>query len=231
MLLESEGGILFIDEIHSLSFAAQLDLLKAIEQKKIYLGAGANGEGRPNEITLGNFTLLAATTEEYGILPPLMDRFKLILRFDFYSDDDLAHIVSQRVKALGWKVQEGLIEEIARRAKQTPRIALRLLESCWRTARAMNSDIITAEHFQRTVRLEQLDSLGCDSAEQSYLRFLKDSDGKARLNVLASRLGLPTRTVEGLEQFLIRQNLIDKDENGQRVLTPKGRQHLMDNEG
>jgi Holliday junction DNA helicase RuvB len=229
MLLEADGGgILFIDEIHSLCSSAQLSLLKALDERKIYLTNGTDSNSPPHEITLGKFTLLAATTEEYGLLPPLLDRFKLILRFDFYSTDDLAQIVGQRARALGWLVDDGVVAQIAKRGKNIPRLGLRLLESCWRTARAENSDRITAAHLHRTVELEQLDSLGLDSAEQAYLKLLKQNDGTARLNVIASRLGLPTRTVEGLEQFLLRANLIDKSDMGMRVLTPNGRLHLME---
>ena len=223
MLMDAEGGILFIDEMHSLPPAAQIDLLKAVEQKRIYIN---RSEGAPTEMTLGNFTVIGATTEEYGILSPLLDRFRLIIRMDFYSEADLARILEQRARALGWHVEDGLFAEIAKRGKQTPRVALRLLDSCWRTAKASNAAKVTAEHFRQATRLEEIDAIGCDKAEQAYLRFLAEAEGKARLNVLATRLGLPTRTVEGLEQFLIRNGLVDKNDYGVRVLTPKGMLHL-----
>lgn len=226
IILDAEHGIFFIDEIHSLSATAQLDLLKAIEDRKIYLRK-TMFEDKPKEMNIEKFTLIGATTEEYAILPPLMDRFKLVLRMDFYTTDDLVQILTMRTKALGWNCEEEVIKLMALRGKQTPRIALRLLESCFRTAKAYNSDIIKKEHAIMTFELEGLDCLGCDQAEQQYLQILHETHGQAtRLNVIASRLGLPSRTIAGLEQYLVRQNLITKNDSG-RNLTKKGYQHVQ----
>src|SRR5438445_12933367 len=118
---------------------------------------------------------------------------KLLLRFEFYSADDLARLVRQRVTALGWKVHDSVLPLIAGRSRGTPRLALRLLQAARRVCRSGDEDRITLAHLMRACRLEGIDALGLGPTDQQYLALL--ADGASRLNVIASRLGLPTRTV------------------------------------
>jgi holliday junction DNA helicase RuvB len=105
------------------------------------------------------------------------------------------------------------------------RLALRLLQSCRRVCRAEGCASITPKHLEIACELDQLDSLGLDATEQAYLRIL--AHGPARLNVIASRLGLPTATVQKVtEATLIRLDLVGKDKSGLRELTARGREHL-----
>lgn len=150
---------------------------------------------------------------------------KLTLRFDFYSPAELAKLTYQRAKALSWDVSETVLPEIAKRGRGTPRLALKLLQSCHRFARSIGESTITLEHLRQTCELETIDDLGLGPVEQKYLAIL--ADGSSRLNVIASRIGLPTRTVsEVTEQFLIRFGLVEKDDQGRRQLTALGREHL-----
>jgi Holliday junction DNA helicase RuvB len=104
-------------------------------------------------------------------------------------------------------------------------LALRLLQSCRRVCRAEGEHTIILEHLERACKLEGIDALGLGPTEQQYLRSL--ADGVSRLNVIASLLGLPTRTVAQVsEPFLIRAGLIAKDDQGKRLLTAKGREHV-----
>lgn len=135
-------------------------------------------------------------------------------------------MIFHRSKALGWELHEGVLPLIAERAKGTPRIALRLLQSCRRVAVARGAETITPDHLKIACELDEVDGLGLDSAEQTYLAIL--AEGPTRLNVIASRLGLPTRTVsEVTELFLIRSGMVGKDKSGLRELTPKGREHVL----
>jgi len=153
---------------------------------------------------------------------------KLTLRFSFYSADELTQIVANRSRGLGWDVDEEVFSAIANKGRGTPRLALRLLESAHRVCRAEGEHIITVKHLERACGLEQIDSMGLGPTEQRYLAII--ADNSTRLNVIASMLGLPTRTVsEVTEPYLQRAGLIVKDDQGRRQLTQIGREHLSDN--
>jgi Holliday junction DNA helicase RuvB len=176
-------------------------------------------------VPLTNFTLLLATTDEYKLLAPLRDRMRLTLRFDFYPPDDLAELTRRRAAALGWAVAGDVYLPIAERARGTPRLALRLLQAARRVSRSESEDRTTLDHLLRACALEGIDALGLGPTEQQYMSVLME--GATRLNVIASRLGVPARTVaEVSEPFLIRTGLVTKDEQGRRQLTAEGRAHL-----
>lgn len=177
-------------------------------------------------LPLADFTLLLSTTDEYCLLEPLRDRMKLVLRFQFYSDAELTILLRQRCKALNWPVDEAVFPLIAVRARGTPRLALRLLQSARRVCRSEGERTITLANLGRACLLEGIDGLGFGPIEQQYLRIL--SEGDSRLNVIASRLGLPPRTVsQVVEPFVIRAGFVVKDDNGRRQLTSQGRDHVV----
>ena len=193
----------------------------AVDKRKIIVQNGKT----PMSLPLADFTLLLSTTDEYGLLQPCRDRMKLTLRFQFYAEAELGDVLRQRSKALRWNVDEAVIPEITKRARGTPRLALRLLQSARRCARAEGDTAITLDHLRRACALEGIDTLGLGPVEAQYLRILSDN-GATRLNVLASMLGLPSRTVsEVQEPFLVRAGLIVKDDQGRRTLTQAGMDH------
>jgi len=223
LMRAADLDVVFIDEIHLLDPSHQHTLLIAIDERKIFL-PNSNG-GAPQAITLSDFTLVGATTDEHRLIRPLVDRFKLLLRFNYYSTEELAEIVRTRAKGLGWQIQSDVSVPISERSKGVPRLAIRLLQSCWRVCRAAGEHVINRRHLERACVLEQIDTAGLDATEQAYLRCL--SDGPLRLNMLASMLGLPAKTVSSVtESFLIRSGLITKDKNGLRMLTGKGMEHI-----
>ena len=113
--------VVFIDEIHLLDAAMfQHALLIALDERRIYLPNG-NG-GAPQAINLANFTLIGATTDEHKIIRPLVERFRILLRFSYYSISELAEIVRTRAKGLGWQIQSDVSEPIAERSKGAPRL-------------------------------------------------------------------------------------------------------------
>ena len=182
-------------------------------------------KGSPQGIPVADFTLLLSTTDEYCLLQPLRDRAKLSLRFQYYSDDELAKVLDFRVRSLRWNVDQSIFPAIAKRSRGTPRLALRLLQSSRRVSRAEAETRVTAQHLKRACQLEQIDSLGLGPTEQRYLQIV--ADGGSRLNVIASQLGLPPRTVSQVaEPFLIRVRLLTKDDQGRRQITARGREHL-----
>jgi Holliday junction DNA helicase RuvB len=224
LLGAQDKDVVHIDECHELDKVYQTTLYLALDQKKITLGGGRTGKA-VQSVPLADFTLLLSTTDEYGLLQPLRDRMKLLLRFDYYTVDDLALLVRQRATALGWRVHDATLPLIAGRARGTPRLALRLLQAARRVCRAEGDTAITAAHLSRACGLEGIDGLGLGPSERQYLQLLVG--GASRLNVVASMLGLPTRTVSSvIEPYLLRTGLIVKDDTGRREVTAHGRDHL-----
>jgi len=223
VLLEAKDrSICFIDECHEMKPEFQTALYLALDKRKVIV----NGGKRPLSMKVADFSLLLATTDEHRLLQPLRDRMRIVLRFDFYNEGELETVVRQRSKALGWTVDESVFALIAQRARGTPRIALRLLQATRRLCRAEGKTTITEDQLRRACELEGVDDLGLGPTEQKYLEVV--SDGGSRLNVIASTLGLPGRTVSQVtEQFLIRAGLVVKDDQGRRLLTEKGRAHLV----
>lgn len=224
LLSATRNCAVHIDEAHELDKRAMTALYLALDQRRLIVNAGPGR--RPQAVPLEDFTLLLSTTDEYRLLQPLRDRMRLNLRFQFYSDEELAEVVRQRVHALGWDVGELVLPQIACRARGTPRIALSLLQSAYRVCRAEGGTTVTGAHLTRACHLAEIDSRGLNATERRYLSLLMP--GASRLNVLASLLGLPARTVsEVTEAYLLRAGLIGKDNEGQRELTAEGREHVL----
>lgn len=226
LLLNAKArDIIFIDECHEMKKDYQTALYLALDKQQIFI---KTGNGAPQGIPIADFTLLLATTDEFCMLQPLRDRMKLVLRYEFYSEEELGRVLGHRIRALGWCVADDVLPQIAQRSRGTPRLALRLLQSCHRVARSVGEEAICAQHLLRACALEEIDDLGLGPNEQTYLRIV--AAGPTRLNVIASLMSLPTRTVSHvIEQFLIRAGLIAKDKGGLRELTAKGREHLSKN--
>jgi len=223
LLSAKDKSIVFIDECHELKRDFQTALYLALDKKKVIVSGGKS----PTSIQLADFSLLLATTDEHCLLQPLRDRMRLVLRFEYYSDDELFDVLHQRSRALNWPVEDEVFPLIAIRSRGTPRIALRLLQACRRVCRAEGESTITADHLFRACELEGIDSLGLSTTEQKYLEIV--SGGSTRLNVIASMLGLPSRTVSHVtESFLIRCGLVAKDDQGRRHLTEDGQEHLSE---
>jgi len=216
---------IFIDECQALKSKAQHILLTALSERKIYVRSSSNQKIK-FAIPLSNFELILSSTHEFQLQDALRNRMRIYCRFDYYSIDELIEIVKQRVDALQWKYgSEEVLIEIAKRAKQTPRLALnRNLQMAWNVATSQDRDMITLDDVKQAFRLLQVDALGLDCLERSYLKELSKHKSM-RLNVIASKIGLPRQTISSvIEPFLLRQELIEK-KNSDRVITAKGREH------
>lgn len=224
LLAAKDRDVIHIDEAHEINRTHQTALYLALDRRRVLLNGERKG-GVPSGIPLAKFTLLLSTTDEYRLLQPLRDRMRLLLRFEFYSVEELTELLRQNCLRLEWEVEDVVLPLIAARSRGTPRLALRLLQSARRVCRANGDSTITSRHLERACDLEQTDSLGLGPNERRYLEVL--ADGASRLNVVASVLGLPARTVSGVtEPFLIRTGLIAKDDRSRRCLTALGREHL-----
>ena len=218
MMLEPEH-VLLIDEFHELNESVQVCLYRALEERKLFLG------GNRKPVNLPPFTLIGATTDEYLLTPSMRDRFKILLRLQHYSDDEIARLIEQRATRLGWEIDTQSIKALAIRSRGVPRLAVRLLDAAKRVTSSKGLDRIDQAHVDEMLAIEGFDGLGFDPVEQRYLSLLKETQGSVRLNVLATHLGLPKQTIEMFERDFIRLGLITKSDRG-RSLTPKGVEHL-----
>ena len=226
LLAANSKDVVHLDEAHELKKEYQTSLYLALDKGAIFVRSGQ----KPQAIPINDFTLLLSSTDEHCLLQPLRDRMKLVLRFDFYSAEELTTLLRQRARALCWPVDEEVFPLIAGRSRGTPRLALRLLQSCRRVCRAEGKSKVTLGHLERACQLEGIDGLGLGPTEQAYLTFL--ANGASRLNVIASMMGLPPRTVSQVtEPFLLRAGLIAKDDTGRRQLTALGRVNLSQSKG
>ena len=187
LLAAKDKDIVHIDECHELAKEFQTALYLAVDKRKLIIQGGKT----PMTLPLADFTLLLSTTDEYGLLQPCRDRMKLLLRFQFYEEADLIEVLRHRSKALRWTVGDVVLPEIAKRAKGTPRLALRLLQSARRCARAEGEqhDYHRASSSGVCLGTHRRAWVGADR-ERSTSTIL--TNGATRLNVLASMLGLPS---------------------------------------
>ena len=118
LLSAKDRDVVHIDECHELGKPFQTALYLALDKKKIALSGGKGGS--PQSLPLADFTVLLSTTDEYDLLQPLRDRMRLMLRFEYYSPEELATVVHQRTQALGWDTHEDVLPLIAQRSRGTP---------------------------------------------------------------------------------------------------------------
>lgn len=221
LLNAGDKDVVFIDEAHELAKPLQTRLFLAMDQKVVF----ANGSKTVQKIPLRDFTLLLASTDEFCVLSPLRDRCRLVLRFGPYSEQELTTLLQQRSRAIGWEIDPDVFPLIASKSRGIPRLSIRLLQATRRCLIADGEQVMTRPFVEKACQLEGIDTLGLGPVEQQYLRIL--ADGNTKLNVLASTLGLPSRTVSQVQEpYLIRSGLVAKDDQGRRQLTAKGREHL-----
>lgn len=164
-----DGDVLFLDEIHTIKKDLMVSLYRAMENNKIF---HKKLDGKIISIDLPHFTLIAGTTDFHLLPKPLIDRFKLVLNFDFYSEVEIEQIITNRCKKVGWNIEEQVLNQIGKIARGIPRIALKILENTRRVSRAEGSEIITIEHLSKSCQLEGLDKLGLNDNERKLLQIL-----------------------------------------------------------
>lgn len=217
---------IFIDEAQGMNSRTQNILLTALSEKMLYVSAGASANS--HTIPLANFTIIFATTHEYQLHDALRNRMRIHCRFEYYTEEELVEIVRQRIKTLDWKYEsDDVLRIIAQRAKKTPRLALnRNLQTCWHVSQSHDRNLITVDDTKEAFEHLQIDELGLDHLDRSYLNVLHE-DGKASLGVLSSKLSLPGQTIQKIiEPYILREGFIIK-ENSTRIITQKGRNHFM----
>lgn len=223
-----ENAILFIDEIHRLQRVIEECLYPAMEDRVIDVIVGEGPHARSFKIPLKPFTLIGATTREGLITGPLRDRFGLHLRLRFYSDEEMKRIVARSARLLSAAISEDGVEEIALRARRTPRIANRLLRRVRDYAEVRADGRINRRVSDEALRILEVDEIGLDFQDREILRVIIElhKGGPVGLKSIAAALGEDPGTLEEVyEPFLIQTGLLTRTPVG-RVATDRAYQHL-----
>ncbi len=213
-----KNDVLFIDEIHRLSPVVEEILYPALEDFKIDIMIGEGPAARSIKLDLQPFTLVGATTRAGMLTNPLRDRFGIVARLEFYTDDELTAIVARSARLLRAEIDADGAREIARRSRGTPRIANRLLRRVRDFAEVKESGRITREVADRALAMLDVDALGLDVMDRKLLRAVIERFGGGPVGIdnLAAAVGEERDTLEDVvEPFLIQQGMLQR--------TPRGR--------
>ncbi len=214
----SEGDILFVDEIHRLNRQVEEVLYPAMEDYAIDIMLGKGESARSIRIDLPKFTLVGATTRAGMLSAPLRDRFGVVNHMEYYTVDELKHIIVQSAGKLQVEIDEQGAYEMARRSRGTPRLANRLLKRVRDFAEVKYDGVITYEVADFALNLLEVDTFGLDQNDRNILLTVIDkfAGGPVGLDTLAASIGEDAGTIEDVyEPYLVKNNFI--------VRTPKGR--------
>ncbi len=220
--------VLFIDEIHRLQPIMEEKLYTALEDYKLDIMIGTGPSARIHGVKLDPFTLVGATTRPGLLSSPLRSRFGILLRLEFYTEDELRFIVERSAEVLGVVVDHDGAAEIAMRSRGTPRIANRLLRRVRDYAQVRAGGTINREVAMNALDLLEIDAHGFDELDRRLLRTIieKYDGGPVGLNTLAAALAEEEDALEAVyEPFLIQIGFIDRTPRG-RIATKLAYQHL-----
>jgi Holliday junction DNA helicase RuvB len=223
-----ERDVLFIDEIHRLNPAVEEILYPAMEDFQLDLIIGAGPAARSVKIDLAKFTLVGATTRAGLLTNPLRDRFGIPVRLNFYTEAELELIVNRGARVLGIGMTADGANEIARRARGTPRIAGRLLRRVRDFAHVDKASAIDRKVADRALLALEVDNQGLDAMDRRYLNAIAVNYGGGPVGVetIAAALSEPRDAIEEIiEPFLIQQGLLQRTPRG-RLLTGHAFRHL-----
>ncbi len=222
------GHILFIDEVHRLSHVVEEFLYPAMEDFRVdYTVEGGLG-GRTINFALKRFTLIGATTRSGMLTAAMRDRFGIRYHLSYYSTDELAEILRRSARLLDLTFEEGALEAIARRSRGTPRVANRLLRRARDYAQVRAGGVLTAEAVTRALEIQQVDDLGLDELDRSYLTTLARTyeGGPAGVEAIAASMGQERDTLEDVvEPYLLQIGFITRTRQG-RQMTKDAYAHL-----
>ena len=222
------GAVLFIDEIHRLNPAVEEVLYPAMEDRALDLMIGEGPSARSVRIDLPRFTLVGATTRQGLLTTPLRDRFGIPVRLNFYTVEELEQVVRRAGRLLGLAITDDGAQEVARRARGTPRIAGRLLRRVRDFAHAAGHDPVDAAAADAALTRLEVDSLGLDAMDRRYLHMIADlyGGGPVGVETLAAGLSEPRDTIEEvIEPYLIQLGLVARTARG-RMLNGRAWTHL-----
>jgi Holliday junction DNA helicase RuvB len=225
--LES-GSVFFIDEIHRLGRAIEETLYPAMEERRLPVVLGQGAGARTVTLDLPPFTLVGATTRAGLLTTPLRDRFGVCHRLEHYEPGALAQIVRRSARILEIEIEAEGEQEVAERARGTPRVANRLLKRVRDFAEVRGAGVVTGQVAREALGLLEVDAIGLDRHDRSILDAIatKFSGGPVGLSTLAAAVDEEQDTIEDVyEPYLLQQGLLKRTPRG-RVITERGFEHL-----
>lgn len=214
------GDILFIDEIHRLSVPVEEFIYPAMEDFKVDFTVDSGMHAKTINFPLKRFTLIGATTRAGLLSAPLRGRFGMLLHLDFYDLGQLTQIVSRSARLLNLESDSNSLELIAGRSRGTPRVANRLLKRVRDYAQVKGTGRLTVDIVQRALKMEQIDELGLDELDRSFLRALINiyDGGPAGIDAIAATLGEERDTLEDVvEPYLLQIGFVRRTKRGREV--------------
>jgi len=222
------GDVLFVDEIHRLPAAVEEILYPAMEDFELDIIIGQGPAARSVRLSLPHFTLVGATTRTGLLTAPLRDRFGIVHRLEFYPPQELASIVERSARILDIEVEDDARDELAKRARGTPRIANRLLRRVRDFAHHLGTNGVTLEAARFGLEQMEVDAFGLDHLDRKVLTTIIEiyNGGPVGLKALAASLGEDRGTLEDInEPYLLQIGLLQRTPRG-RVATPRAYSHL-----
>lgn len=223
-----EGDVLFIDEIHRIPRYIEEILYPAMEDFYLDIIVGSEGSSRNIKINLPHFTLVGATTRAGDLSSPLRDRFGIISKLNFYTEDELYQIVKRTSRVLDTPITDDAAIELAKRSRGTPRIANRLFKRVRDFALVYGDGIINEKILDSSLNRLKVDKTGLDDTDYNLLLAIVErfNGGPVGLEALASSIGEEASTIEDVyEPYLLQQGYLKRTARG-RVVTDKAYEYL-----
>ncbi len=223
-----DGDILFVDEIHRLHRSVEEVLYSAMEDFKLDIMLGKGPSAKSLRLDLPKFTIIGATTRTGSLAAPLRDRFGLQHRLEFYTDEEIARVITRAAGIIGIQIDKPAAEHLAKRARLTPRIANRLLKRVRDYADVNGDGIIDTAITKSAMQMLEIDELGLDPADRRILVALIDHYGGGPVGVetLAAITGDERSTIEDFfEPYLMQMGLLERTPRGRKA-TAKAYTHL-----
>lgn len=223
-----EGDVLFIDEIHRIPRYIEEILYPAMEDYYLDIIVGTDGSSRNIKINLPKFTLVGATTRAGDLSSPLRDRFGIISKLNYYSEDELYQIVKRTSKVLDTPITDDAARILAKRSRGTPRIANRLFKRIRDFALVNANGIINEEVLNSSLNKLKVDKIGLDETDYNLLNAIIErfNGGPVGLEALASSIGEESSTIEDVyEPYLLQQGYLKRTPRG-RMVTDKTYEYL-----
>jgi Holliday junction DNA helicase RuvB len=220
--------VLFIDEIHRLSPVIEENLYTAVEDFRIDIVQGDGPYAATLQLPINPFTLIGATTRTGLLTNPMLSRFGIVERLDYYPAEDLAEVVRRSARLLQIELQDDAALELARRARGTPRIANRLLRRARDFALVLGDGKIDREVADEALTRLEVDGAGLDAMDRRLLRVIIEhyKGGPVGIDTLAAVLSEPRDTLEDVyEPYLLQQGFLARTARG-RVVTDTAYEHL-----
>ena len=217
------NDVLFIDEIHRIPRYIEEILYSAMEDFKLDIIIGGEGQSRNIKIDLPPLTLVGATTRAGDLTAPLRDRFGIVSKLEFYTNEELSQIVKRSARVLGLEIDDDAAYEIAKRSRKTPRIANRLLKRVSDFALVDGNGVIDLDIVKSSLKRLKIDESGLDSTDIEYLMSIinKFNGGPVGIESIASSIGEEATTIEDvIEPFLLQEGYVKRTSRG-RIITEK----------